>query len=224
MAGDIDHHPSEVAPGADVNAATVDVVDKPAIAEVTADPLRTAVGVAIRRARHASGMSMRDFATRCGLSQPFVSAVERGMSTPSIATLYRMAEVLQTEPSALLPTRPSGSIQIIRAGEGEQVPSSDRPGSAVGRVLLADPDRHLEIYEYVIAPEDDLDVWYEHPGNVVLHLIEGRLLVEFSGLPTATLGPGDCLVHPGPVPRRWSVLGAEHVRLFLVINSAPRNN
>ena len=40
--------------------------------------------------------------TRCGLSQPFVSAVERGMSTPSIATLYRMAEVLETEPSALL--------------------------------------------------------------------------------------------------------------------------
>ena len=167
-------------------------------------------------------MSMRDFATCCGLSQPFVSAVERGMSTPSIATLYRMAEVLETEPSALLPSRPSGGVAIIRAGEGERVPSSDRPGSAVGRVLLADPERHLEIYEYVIAPVDDLDVWYEHPGNVVLHLIEGRLLVEFAGLPTAELGPGDCVVHPGPVPHRWSVLGPQHVRLFLVINSVPR--
>ena len=144
------------------------------------------------------------------------------MSTPSIATLYRMAEVLETEPSALLPSRPSGGVAIIRAGDGERVPSSDRPGSAVGRVLLADPERHLEIYEYVIAPGDDLDVWYEHPGNVVLHLIEGRLLVEFAGLPTAELGPGDCVVHPGPVPHRWSVLGPQHVRLFLVINSVPR--
>ena len=69
------------------------------------------------------------------------------MSTPSIATLYRMAEVLETEPSALLPSRPSGGVEIIRAGEGEWVPSSDRPGSAVGRVLLADPDRHLEVYD-----------------------------------------------------------------------------
>ena len=42
------------------------------------------------------------------LSQPFVSAVERGMSTPSIATLYRMAEVLETEPSALLPSSADG--------------------------------------------------------------------------------------------------------------------
>jgi transcriptional regulator with XRE-family HTH domain len=189
--------------------------------DAAADPLRAAVGVSIRRARYASGMSMRDFATRCGLSQPFVSAVERGMSTPSIATLYRMAEVLETEPSALLPSRPSGGVEIIRAGEGEWVPSSDRPGSAVGRVLLADPDRHLEVYEYLVAPDDDLDVWYEHPGNVVLHLIEGGLLVEFAGLPTAALGPGDCVVHPGAVPHRWSVLGREHVRLFLVINSTP---
>ncbi len=186
-----------------------------------ADPLRVAVGVSIKRARHASGMSMRDFATRCGLSQPFVSAVERGMSTPSIATLYRMAEVLGTEPSALLPSRPTGGVEIIRVGDGERVPSSDRPGSAVGRVLLADPDRHLEIYEYLAGPDEDLDVWYEHPGNVVLLLIEGQLSVEFAGLPTATLGAGDCLVHPGQVPHRWSVIGSGHVRLFVVINSAP---
>ena len=45
--------------------------------------------------------------------------------------------------------------------------------------------------------------------------------MEFAGLPTAELGPGDCVVHPGAVPHRWSVLGPEHVRLFLVINSAP---
>ena len=200
---------SEVDAGAEIDA------------ENDADPLRAAVGVSIKRARHASGMSMRDFAARCGLSQPFVSAVERGMSTPSIATLYRMAEVLETEPSALLPSRPTGGVEIIRAGQGERVPSSDRPGSAVGRVLLADPDRHLEIYEYVIEADEDLDVWYEHPGTVVLHLIDGELLVMFAGLPTATLAAGDCLVHPGPVPHRWSVVGPGPVRLFLVINSTP---
>ncbi|MET0324737.1 MAG: XRE family transcriptional regulator, partial [Ilumatobacteraceae bacterium] len=175
--------------------------------DLDADPLRAAVGVSIRRARHASGMTMRDFATRCRLSQPFVSAVERGQSTPSIATLYRMAEVLGTEPSALLPSRPTGPLDIIRAGAGERVPSSDRPGSAVGRVLLADPERHLEIYEYAIEPDEDLDVWYEHPGEVVLHVIDGGLTVEFAGRPAVDLAAGDCLVHPGPIPHRWSVLG-----------------
>jgi transcriptional regulator with XRE-family HTH domain len=185
--------------------------------DLEADPIRAAVGVSIRRARHSSGMSMRDFAARCGLSQPFVSAVERGLSTPSIAALYRMAEALGTEPSALLPTRPSGGVEVIRAGEGEFVPSSDRPGSAVGRVLLADPQRHLEIYEYRVGPQEDLDVWYEHPGEVVLHLIAGGLIVELAGRPTVELFAGDCLVHPGPIPHRWAVVGDDAAHLFLVI-------
>lgn len=185
------------------------------------DQLRIVVGVAIKRARVGAGMSMRDFAARCGLSQPFVSAVERGMSMPSVATLYRMADVLGTEPSTLLPVRPAAGVDVIRATDGELVPSSDRPGSAVGRVLLADPSRHLEIYEYSIDPADDLDVWYEHPGDVVLHLIDGHLQVELSGRAPIDLGPGDCLVHPGPVPHRWSVVGADRVRLFLVITRPP---
>lgn len=85
-------------------------------------------------------------------------------------------------------------------------------------MLLADPDRHLEIYEYSVTPDEDLDVWYEHPGNVVLHLIDGRLRVELLGRPTVELVAGDCLVHPGAVPHRWSIVGTEHVRLFLVIH------
>ena len=185
--------------------------------DANADPIRAAVGVSIRRARQASGMSMRDFASRCGLSQPFVSAVERGMSTPSIATLYRMADVLGMAPSNLLPSHPTNDVDVIRADDGQLVPSSDRPGSAMGRVLLADPSRRLEIYEYVIDADDDLDVWYDHPGDVVLHLIEGRLRVELTGRPTVDLDPGDCLVHPGDVPHRWSMVGADPVRLFLVI-------
>ena len=54
------------------------------------------------------------------------------MSTPSIATLYRMAEVLGTEPSNLLPSHPTDDVDVIRADEGQLVPSSDRPGSAWG--------------------------------------------------------------------------------------------
>ena len=88
-------------------------------------------------------------------------------------------------------------------------------------MLLADPGRRLEIYEYVTDAGDDLDVWYEHPGDVILHLIEGRLKVEFTGNSSVELEPGDCLVHPGEIPHRWSVLDKGPVRLFLVITRPP---
>ncbi|MEM9515766.1 MAG: XRE family transcriptional regulator [Actinomycetota bacterium] len=181
------------------------------------DPIRAAVGAAVREARHRAGLSMREFAASCGVSQPFVSAIERGLSTPSIATLYRMAEVLELDPADLLPPHPTDGIEVIRAGDGPRVPSSDRPGSAIGRILLTDTHRHLEIYEYVTNAGEDLDVWYEHPGDVILHLIDGHLRVELRDRPDVELGPGDCVVHPGPIPHRWTVIGDDQVRLFLVV-------
>lgn len=162
-------------------------------------------------------MSMRALAAACGLSQPFLSAVERGLSTPSIATLYRLADVLGTAPAELLPAPAGGDISVVRASDGRFVPSSDRPNSAIGRVVFSDSFRHLEVYEYVAAPEDDLDVWFEHPGDSVLHLIEGALRLEFESRPDQQLEAGDCIVYPGTIAHRWNVVGDVPVRLFLVI-------
>ena len=184
---------------------------------VAVDPLGRQLGRAIRAARETAGISMRALAARCGLSQPFLSAVERGLSMPSIATLYRIAEALAVAPSTLLPDESHGDVQVIRAGEGPLVPSSERPGSAVGRVVLSDDDQGVEVYEYVTDAGADLDVWYAHDGRKVLHLIEGRLCVELDGHDEVHLGPGDCLVHAARIPHRWSIEGDAPVRLFLVV-------
>ena len=188
---------------------------------VAVDPLGRDLGRAIRAAREAAGISMRALAARCGLSQPFLSAVERGLSMPSIVTLYRIAEALGVAPSTLLPDDSHGDVQVIRAGKGPLVPSSERPGSAVGRLVLSDEDQGLEVYEYVTPASADLDVWYAHAGRKVLHLIEGRLRVELEGREDVHLEPGDCLVHAARIPHRWSIEGEHPVRLFLVVLRDP---
>ena len=85
----------------------------------------------------------------------------------------------------------------VPATDGDRVASSDRPDSAVGRVVLADKVRDLEIYEYRATLDDDLDVWFQHPGDKVLFLLEGELRVDFAGRPSRHLRAGDCLVHSG---------------------------
>jgi transcriptional regulator with XRE-family HTH domain len=188
---------------------------------VESDPLGRELGRGIRRARQEAGISMRALAARSGLSQPFLSAVERGLSMPSIATLYRIAEALDVTPSTLLPLSASGDIQVVRAAAGRMVPSSERPGSAIGRLVFADEHQGLEVFEYEMDETADLDVWYAHDGRKVLHLLSGHLTVEFEDHPPEHLGPGDCLVHPGRIPHRWSVTSPGTVRLFLVIVRQP---
>ena len=185
--------------------------------EAETEALRLAVGSAIRRARLDAAMTMRALAIACGVSQPFLSAVERGLSTPSIFTLYRIAEVLNTTPAGLLPVHDMGDITVVRSHEGRMVPSSDRPRSAMGRVIFSDRDRHIEVYEYVATADQDLDVWFEHPGDTVLHMIEGELRVEFESRPPVHLSAGDSMVHPGKIAHRWVIEGAKPIRLFLVV-------
>lgn len=185
------------------------------------DPLNVSLGRAIRKARQETGISMRALATRCGVSQPFLSEVERGMSMPSIATLYRIAESLDVSPARLLPTPGPGDVHVVRADEGRRVPSSERVDSAVGRVVYSDVDRGLEVFEYLTDRSEDLDVWFAHPGEKILYLADGCLAVDFEGRATQHLRRGDCVVHPGDIPHRWQVDGDEPVRLFLVVVRSP---
>jgi transcriptional regulator with XRE-family HTH domain len=186
-------------------------------AETDLDPLSISIGRAIRSARQQAEMSMRTLAARCGVSQPFLSEVERGMATPSIATLYRIATALGLTPSALLPRSGPGDVHVVRAHEGRRVPSSERSGSAVGRLVFSDDTKGTEVYEYVTSRDEDLDVWFEHGGDKVLYLVSGRLAIELEHHPTEHLGPGDCIIHPGDVAHRWIVESDEPVHLFLVI-------
>lgn len=181
------------------------------------DPLSVGLGRSIRNARLQMQMSMRTLATRCGVSQPFLSEVERGMSMPSIATLYRIADALGIGPSKLLPASGPGDVHVVRADEGRRVPSSERTNSAIGRLIHADDEQGLLVYEYITDRSEDLDVWFEHPGNKVLYVVAGQMSIEFDRRPTVFLGAGDCLVHPGDVAHRWAVVGDEVLRLFLVI-------
>jgi len=188
------------------------------------DPRCAAIGQGVRTAREAAGLSTRALARRSGISQPFVSQIERGVTAPSISTLYRIAEVLNVTPASLLPPPELDDVHLVRGGEGDRVASSDRPGSAVGRVVLADTIRDLEIYEYDSGPEDDLDVWFAHPGDKVLFLLEGCLRVDFEHRASRLLRAGDCLVHPGEIRHRWQIEGSDRVRLLLVIvrHHAPK--
>ena len=80
------------------------------------------LGAAVREARTRRGMSQQALAARAALSRNFVAQVERGESTPTVATLSRLAAALVTTVGELL---------------GEDLPAGE-PGDAVAVPLVAD--------------------------------------------------------------------------------------
>jgi transcriptional regulator with XRE-family HTH domain len=97
------------------------------------------VGEFIREQRNAARVSLRELARTAGVSNPYLSQIERGLRTPSAEILQQIARALRISAEAL----------YVRAGILEQ-----RPAGAVTDAVLADPhlterQRHvlLEVYQ-----------------------------------------------------------------------------
>ena len=83
------------------------------------------LGEIVRRQRELSELSMRQFAALAGISNPYLSQIERGLREPSEHVAEAIAKVLQTSVSAL----------YKEAGIDEE-----QPESAVADAVAADPD------------------------------------------------------------------------------------
>jgi transcriptional regulator with XRE-family HTH domain len=60
------------------------------------------LGITIRSARVAAGLSQERFAEACGLSARYVSNLERGKQDPAFSSITKIARGLRLKPSALL--------------------------------------------------------------------------------------------------------------------------
>ena len=114
------------------------------------------IGGYIRAQRETAKVSLRQLARTAGVSNPYLSQIERGLRTPSAEILQQIARGLRISAEAL----------YVRAGILEE-----RPAGAVVDAVLADPhlsERHkqalLDVYRsFRDAPER------ETPGPVTEH-------------------------------------------------------
>lgn len=179
--------------------------------------LNAMVGATVKSLREKCGLSMRELARRSGVSQPFLSQIERGLSAPSMVTTYRLADALGVLPGALLPAPSTSRVTLVRAGGGRQIPVANRADAAVGLALVMQPGNPLEVLEYRIEPDQHIGEWFELPGDLAVYLIGGSLDVELSGHPTVRLQPGDLLSHPADIPHRWLLVDNQPAHALLAI-------
>lgn len=192
-----------------------------AVVEPTSEgAIAARIGLRIRELRDKQGLSMRALSAVAGVSQPFLSQLERGLSAPSMVTTYRLAAALGVSPGELLPVvaeEPADPVVLVPAGSGRRIPVSDRADSAVGRALRFQDDSPLQVVEYVVGPTEHVTEWFEAVGETGVYVVSGRLAVEVDGGAVHRLGPRDFLSFPAGTRERWTVEGDEPVHLLLSV-------
>ena len=64
--------------------------------------VRRRVGLNVRRAREALGISQEELADRAEIHRTYISGVERGVRNPTITVLEKIAKALKVKASVLL--------------------------------------------------------------------------------------------------------------------------
>ena len=158
------------------------------------------IGPRLRALRKRRGLSLRALAELCGLSVNTISLVERGKTSPSVATLHRLATAL-------------GVSMTFFFEEGEEqwdvafVKADHRTRTRSGSVIMENlgsglRDQTMEPLLVVLQPGDDSgDEPIVHLGHEFIFCLEGAIEYEIRG-DSYLLDAGDSLIFGAHLPHR----------------------
>jgi transcriptional regulator with XRE-family HTH domain len=180
-----------------------------------------ALGAAIRGLRGERGVRLVDLAEQTALSISFLSQLERGLTNPSLPSLVRISAALGTSAHALLaslgppaemPTDPLPPL--YQGGEGGAFIDN---GVGYARSLVQGR-RAIQPMEVVGAPTV-MRNWAVHDTDEFMYVCDGEAEVELEGRGLFRMTRGATVYCDARVRHRWRQVGAETVRMLLVLAS-----
>ena len=163
------------------------------------------LGQKIRKRRRAIDMTLQQVSERVGLSIGFLSQIERGMSSPSLASLCNIAEALGASVDAFVkPPLQQGAVS--RQGERQSFSLGDtrRTYELLGREF---PGAKLHP-SLIRRPPGHVSEIMHNQGEDFVYVLEGSMLLEVDG-ERHILNKGDSVHFQSHLPHRSLTLGTE---------------
>lgn len=175
------------------------------------------LGRKIRDLRLRRGLTVQQLAEATGLSKGFVSQVENGRTSPSLATLQDLAKSLETSVAYLVVEE--GLVPyVVRRAERPNM-SFNGDGSRV-EVLSAQPRRNLELLQAELpVGVSTTDKRQFHHGEEIVLCVEGRVRLS-CGDHVVWLEIGDSCHFDGRVPHSIDNAGEVPARVFIALTPA----
>jgi len=193
------------------------------------------IGRRLAAHRAQRGMRVAELAREVGVTPSLISQIERGMSRPSVSTLFAIAQALDVPVDAFFrePQQPPAA-----AAQPDELPGSGGPGGAGdGRYAVRRGGRavidieggvrwerltrstldHLDFFELVYEPgAESHPRQYTHPGTEMVLVMSGCLEITI-GFERYLLEPGDSIDFPSSMPHRYVNPSTQTARAVTVI-------
>lgn len=175
------------------------------------------VGAKLRTTRQAQGLTIDQVADASGLTKGFLSRVERDVTSPSIATLVAICQVLSLPVGTLFEGIDPEIISVSTA------PFINMGGvGAVERLLTPRSESRLQILHSTLAPGSSggTQLYTINCDVETVHVVRGAVRLLFASS-AVTLTEGDTLTFRGSEPHTWeNPLELESKILWIIVPAA----
>jgi transcriptional regulator with XRE-family HTH domain len=180
------------------------------------DAVSVNIGERLRELREARNISMRALATRSGLSANALSMIERSRASPSVSTLYKLADALGVSITSFFGSD-SQKKQVVYLKADERTRMSFTRGIFEG---LGGEQFVGRVEPFMLTLESNANSGprsMTHTGHEFVFCLRGELeyQVERQIYP---LSAGDSLLFAAHLKHRWKNVGGTVVSALIIIS------
>lgn len=176
------------------------------------------MSVQLKILRKKMGLTLEDLASRTGLTKSYLSKVERGLSTPSIAVALKLAKALNAQAEELFSAEPvpAEGYSLVRRQQREA--QGQMPEAA--HVPLARHIGQRALLPFMVFPPRTFgrSAFKEHQGEEFIFVHSGQVEVDF-GNERLILEQGDALHFNAQKSHRLRTVSSEQAQLLVVVHS-----
>lgn len=169
----------------------------------------------LKKARQDKGLSLEAVSRLSGVSRSMLSQIERGESSPTIATLWNLTRALQVDFAGLLDEGArKREIEVLKASD---VPAINQGGSDCTIHILSPPEdvgKH-EIYDLRFKPGGCLDSNAHSAGTrEQITVLQGSVILT-CGDDRTELGENDTARYPADIHHK--IEAKDEARIFMIV-------
>lgn len=180
------------------------------------DAVSVDVGTRLRELREMRGISMRALATKSGLSANALSMIERGKTSPSVSTLYKLADALGVSITTFFGTEDEKQqIIFMKGDERTRIPFSRGVFEGLGGEKFSG-----RVEPFVLTLESGANSGphsMTHTGHELVFCLRGEL--EYAVEKKIFLmSPGDSLLFAAQLRHKWKNPGRTVANALVVLS------
>ena len=174
------------------------------------------IGIRIRNLRNQNGLTQEELADRTELTKGFISQLERGLTAPSVSTLYDIVECLGSNLSDFF--YKENNLQVVYPKE-DYFEKEDDSCRKITWLIATAQSKSLEPIRVELAPGQTLPEDKPHEGEEFGYVLKGKIKVHY-GDNAYLVSKGDSFIYPANRKHRISS-ACNTAAVFLWISSPP---